>query len=77
MASAIRWIYRKIARVIREDVKPWMADKWYLYSNGQCFGQSKKGDAAADAAAVSLAYKDIPIANWSTRDTISFVQNYK
>lgn len=54
-----------------------MADKWYLYSNGQCFGQSKKGDAAADAAAVSLAYKDIPIANWSTRDTISFVQNYK
>ena len=72
MTAAIRWVSRQVSRWIREDVNPWMADKWYLYSHGQCWGKVKKDDADPNSSA-SLGYLSIPMANWTTQDTIDFV----
>ncbi len=74
MSKAIRWVSRYISRKIREDVKPWMADKWYSFSHGQCWRTTKKGDDEDSAAEITHQYRDMPIALWSVQDTISFVR---
>jgi hypothetical protein len=74
MSKAIRWVSRYISRKIREDVKPWIADKWYSISHGRCWSTARKKDDEDTTAEITYQYRDMPIAHWSIQDTISFVR---